>query len=524
MSSETINRTLRLNSSTSPSVVSTNTNTNSQQPQQPQQEPETTATTISKLINVNNSLIKQQQVYQNNLTHYARQNHSPLFSHNYHGGQSAMGVKDSSSESNGSPQTALKIVGKLSAGDQQTNQAAGNTNSPIAIPILTAAHQYFANSNVAQQNSPKNSSINAQLNEILANTATIIQSRSQFLSSLDSMLFNGVVANAQNQQQQQQQQSKPITSVEFSSETTIINESGSGGGGLNLGNLLLNGGGLSSSSGGNGSGSSIDTNKVEEIPAKEPDLKKRPKKSALKKEELSVSEQFRRNLAELTSQIVEEIQEETTTATTVSPRQRNTTLNSPSQQQQQRQSPSSVTPRLVRQANTSEDDDDENVENQSNKNNNSNNNNTNSPDEDDDDDDDDQTAVVRSARLARVQRNDSLARFLRERPQLAELQAKNIVPTSTDEQRKCEREEIEIKLDRKLSLRPTPWELEQRNILHTRSQEEINKEKEETKKMLVRKLSYRPTIQELKDKRIIRFCDYIEVGNTTKTNTSYSIY
>lgn len=112
----------------------------------------------------------------------------------------------------------------------------------------------------------------------------------------------------------------------------------------------------------------------------------------------------------------------------------------------------------------------------------------------------------------KVQRNNSLARFLKERPQLRELQEKNILHKNTDEQRKVEREEIEIKLDRKLSLRPTPKELEERNILHCKTQEELNKEKEETKKMLVRKLSYRPTIQELKDKRIIRFCDYIEVS------------
>ncbi len=91
-----------------------------------------------------------------------------------------------------------------------------------------------------------------------------------------------------------------------------------------------------------------------------------------------------------------------------------------------------------------------------------------------------------------------------------ELLDKNII-RPVEHQRKIEREEIEIKLDRKLSLRPSARELEQRNILHSKTQEEINKEKEETKKMLVRKLSYRPTIQELRDKRIIRFHDYIEV-------------
>jgi phosphatase and actin regulator len=117
---------------------------------------------------------------------------------------------------------------------------------------------------------------------------------------------------------------------------------------------------------------------------------------------------------------------------------------------------------------------------------------------------------ISSTLSAKVQRNDSLARFLRERPQMQELMEKNIIPVAGSEQRKVEREEIEIKLDRKLSLRPSPFELEQRNILHTKTQEEINKEKEETKKMLVRKLSYRPTIQELRDKRIIRFHDYIE--------------
>ncbi len=110
-----------------------------------------------------------------------------------------------------------------------------------------------------------------------------------------------------------------------------------------------------------------------------------------------------------------------------------------------------------------------------------------------------------------MQRNDSLARFIRERPVIKDLVEKNILPVQSDDQRKVEREEIENKLDRKLSLRPTPEELKQRNILHTKTAEEIDKEKEETKKMLVRKLSYRPTIQELKEKRIIRFFDYIEM-------------
>ena len=127
------------------------------------------------------------------------------------------------------------------------------------------------------------------------------------------------------------------------------------------------------------------------------------------------------------------------------------------------------------------------------------------------DNDNNESEQKESVLAVRLQRSDSLARFLKQRPVIKELVEKNILPVQTDDQRKVEREEIEIKLDRKLSLRPTAEELKQRNILHTKTIEEINKEKEETKKMLVRKLSYRPTIQELKEKRIIKFCDYIEV-------------
>lgn len=177
------------------------------------------------------------------------------------------------------------------------------------------------------------------------------------------------------------------------------------------------------------SSSILDTSKVEEIPAKEPDLSKKPKKSALK------------------NQQPQKYHDEEPPGTN--------TYNFPDKKNE--------------------------------------------------------SAPSASSKFAiKVQRNDSLARFLRERPQMQELVEKNIIPVAGSEQRKVEREEIEIKLDRKLSLRPSPFELEQRNILHTKTQEEINKEKEETKKMLVRKLSYRPTIQELRDKRIIRFHDYIE--------------
>lgn len=76
---------------------------------------------------------------------------------------------------------------------------------------------------------------------------------------------------------------------------------------------------------------------------------------------------------------------------------------------------------------------------------------------------------------AKVQRIDSLSRFLRDRPKMNELLDKNIIPVPEGE-RKVNRSAIEIKLDRKLSLRPTPKELEQRNILHTLSQDELKKQ------------------------------------------------
>lgn len=127
-----------------------------------------------------------------------------------------------------------------------------------------------------------------------------------------------------------------------------------------------------------------------------------------------------------------------------------------------------------------------------------------------DEEETDNRQLVTSSLAAKVQRIDSLSRFLRDRPKMNDLIDKNILPAPESE-RKVNRSAIEIKLDRKLSLRPTPKELEQRNILHTLSQDELKKQIEETKKMLVRKLSYRPTIAELREKRIIRFYDYIEV-------------
>lgn len=242
--------------------------------------------------------------------------------------------------------------------------------------------------------------------------------KSQFLSNLDSIL------------------SSNNTSYHNVQANTPIDHSGSD---------------QSSSS----SGNMIDTTRVQEIPAKEPDLSKRPKKSALKSsnvKSLNNSYQSKYTYGDQFKSTLNEMSNESSNSSSTS-------------------------------SNPDDSIDDS----------------TSAPNEEN------------SPKFggSRIQRNDSLAKLLRERPHMQELQEKGIY--TNEEQRKVEREEIEIKLDRKLSLRPTPKELEERNILHTRSQEEWKKELEETKKMLVRKLSYRPTIQELKDKRIIKFHDYVEV-------------
>ncbi len=195
-----------------------------------------------------------------------------------------------------------------------------------------------------------------------------------------------------------------------------------------------------------------DTNKIEEIPAKEPDINKKPKKSALKKDVVKLRT------------ISYEVSNDTSESSFDD--ESGSEPNSPKQITNEK----FVTMRSQHKH----------------------------PEE-------------AAGLVAKVQRNDSLARFLKERPVIQELLEKNIIPVQSDDQRKVFREKLENKLDRKLSLRPTPEELTQRNILHTKSAEEIDKEKEEMKKMLVRKLSYRPTIQELKEKRIIKFCDYFEV-------------
>ena len=66
-------------------------------------------------------------------------------------------------------------------------------------------------------------------------------------------------------------------------------------------------------------------------------------------------------------------------------------------------------------------------------------------------------------------RNDSLNRFLENRPKQEELEKRNILHAKSEDGITSSRKENAVKLGRKLSMRPTAEELEQRNILHGQS-------------------------------------------------------
>jgi phosphatase and actin regulator 3 len=218
----------------------------------------------------------------------------------------------------------------------------------------------------------------------------------------------------------------------------------------------------------------IDTTKYEEIPAKEPDLTRQPEKSALKKANA------------VKRRVIPVFRENQRPSPRPSPKINPVVFVS--------------SPPITNTNNGEYNSEDEHYVN------------ANSASDDDDDDDDDQNNPHETKkRFANVQRNDSLARFLKDRPLPTELFDKHILVKPPDE-RKNERETIETKLERKLSLRPSPEELEARNILRAKTQAELIAEKEEKKRYLIRKLSFRPSIQELRERKIIRFCDYIEVS------------
>ncbi|XP_050313227.1 phosphatase and actin regulator 1 isoform X3 [Anthonomus grandis grandis] len=125
---------------------------------------------------------------------------------------------------------------------------------------------------------------------------------------------------------------------------------------------------------------------------------------------------------------------------------------------------------------------------------------------------DDDSNMPEESRLAlKIARRESLSLKLALRPDKQELINRNILQIQSENERQSEKEAIGARLIRRLSMRPTQEELEERNILKKQSPAEEKKQKDEKKRFLLRKLSFRPTVEELKEKKIIRFNDYIEV-------------
>ncbi|XP_071596801.1 phosphatase and actin regulator 2 isoform X6 [Heliangelus exortis] len=133
---------------------------------------------------------------------------------------------------------------------------------------------------------------------------------------------------------------------------------------------------------------------------------------------------------------------------------------------------------------------------------------------DDDDDDDDDNATTESSLASKIRRRDTLAIKLGNRPSKKELEDKNILQCTSEEERQEIRHQIGTKLVRRLSQRPTTEELEQRNILKQKNEEEEQEAKREIKRRLSRKLSLRPTVAELQARRILRFNEYVEVTDS----------
>ncbi|NXX76562.1 PHAR2 regulator, partial [Urocolius indicus] len=133
---------------------------------------------------------------------------------------------------------------------------------------------------------------------------------------------------------------------------------------------------------------------------------------------------------------------------------------------------------------------------------------------DDDDDDDDDSASAESSLASKIRRRDTLAIKLGNRPSKKELEDKNILQRTSEEERQEIRHQIGTKLVRRLSQRPTTEELEQRNILKQKNEEEEQEAKREIKRRLSRKLSLRPTVAELQARRILRFNEYVEVTDS----------
>lgn len=131
--------------------------------------------------------------------------------------------------------------------------------------------------------------------------------------------------------------------------------------------------------------------------------------------------------------------------------------------------------------------------------------------DDNDDEEDNEDEYTNNSLASKIRRRDTLNIKLGNRPSKEELEAKNILPKSSETERQVLREQIGSKLVRRLSQRPTTEELEQRNILKQKNEDEEKEAKQEIKRRLTRKLSVRPTVAELVARRILRFNEYVEV-------------
>ncbi|XP_053447262.1 phosphatase and actin regulator 2 isoform X4 [Nycticebus coucang] len=134
--------------------------------------------------------------------------------------------------------------------------------------------------------------------------------------------------------------------------------------------------------------------------------------------------------------------------------------------------------------------------------------------DEDEDEDEDEDGSGESALASKIRRRDTLAIKLGNRPSKKELEDKNILQRTSEEERQEIRQQIGTKLVRRLSQRPTTEELEQRNILKQKNEEEEQEAKMELKRRLSRKLSLRPTVAELQARRILRFNEYVEVTDS----------
>uniref|UniRef100_A0A8I5U640 Phosphatase and actin regulator n=1 Tax=Pongo abelii TaxID=9601 RepID=A0A8I5U640_PONAB len=127
---------------------------------------------------------------------------------------------------------------------------------------------------------------------------------------------------------------------------------------------------------------------------------------------------------------------------------------------------------------------------------------------DDEDEDEDEDGSGESALASKIRRRDTLAIKLGNRPSKKELEDKNILQRTSEEERQEIRQQIGTKLVRRLSQRPTTEELEQRNILKRDGL--LNS----AFFLVLLQLSLRPTVAELQARRILRFNEYVEVTDS----------